>query len=268
MLLKLNTRTFKTSIPALTLIAVLSGASEDVSAGEWSVGANVLGGRSPIVGEGGVTALFPVVAYKGERFYANLGNPGISHFNGLTDFGGLGYSIIKGDHYTIDLVGKIRAMGIDPDDNDKLNGLRKRKPGFDAGISARWDTGYGELNGQLLTDVSNRSKGQEAIISYAYPMVSGKWTLRPEVGLSWQSSDLTDYYFGVQSDEVTVDRAVYQGDSTVTPFAGIQAEYAMSQQIHLIGGVGVGRFGDGISDSPLVDQRNVVGGFAGLIYHF
>lgn len=265
---RLNKQTFTAVVPVLAFATVLIAVSDNASAGEWSVGANVLGGRSPIVGEDGVAALFPVVAYKGERFYANLGNPGLSFFNGNADFGGLGYSVFKGDHYNIDLVGKIRAMGLDPDDNSKLRGLDERKAGFDAGINARWDTGYGELNAQLLTDVSNRSKGQEAIFSYAYPMTQGNWTLRPEVGISWQSSDLTDYYFGVQSDEVTASRSAYEGKSTVTPFAGVQVEYAFTQQTHLIGGVGIGRLGDGISDSPIVDERNVGGGYLGLMYRF
>ncbi|MCU7926993.1 MAG: MipA/OmpV family protein [Candidatus Thiodiazotropha sp. (ex Dulcina madagascariensis)] len=41
-----------------------------------------------------------------------------------------------------------------------------------------------------------------------------------------------------------------------------------SRQIHLIGGVGIGRLGDGISDSPIVDERGVGGGYAGLVYRF
>ncbi|MCU7918963.1 MAG: MipA/OmpV family protein [Candidatus Thiodiazotropha sp. (ex Epidulcina cf. delphinae)] len=261
-----NKQLFISFISALA--ATLPLASQEALAGEWSVGASILGGRNPIVGEGAAAALLPVVGYKGERFYANLGNPGISFFNGITDFGGLGYSVFKGERYNIDLVGKIRAMGIDPDDNSKLDGLDERKPGFDAGVSARWDSGYGELSGQLLTDVSNRSKGQEAVLSYAYPMTHGNWTLRPELGVSWQSRDLVDYYFGVESDEATATRSVYEGESTVTPFAGIQVEYAYSQQIHLIGGVGIGRLGDGISDSPIVDERGVGGGYAGLVYRF
>ena len=255
-------------VTALAFSAVAALSSHGAAAGEWMAGATLAGGRSPILGEGGVAALIPVLAYRGERFYANLGNPGISFFNGSSDFGGLGYSVIKGEGYNLDLVGKIRAMGLDPDDNDKLDGLDKRKPGFDAGISARWDSGYGELNGQLLADISNRSKGREAVFSYAYPVSFGQWTLRPELGVSWQSSDLTDYYFGVDEDETTARRAAYEGDATVTPFAAIQAEYILTPQVHLTGGVGVGRLGDGISDSPIVDEPNLIGGYFGAVYHF
>ncbi|MEW8560890.1 MAG: MipA/OmpV family protein, partial [Candidatus Thiodiazotropha sp.] len=132
----------------------------------------------------------------------------------------------------------------------------------------RWQTGFGELNAQLLADVSDTSDGQEVILSYAYPFSHGKWSLRPELGISWQSSDLTDYYFGVDADEATARRAVYEADSAVTPFAGIEFEYAFDQRIDLVGGVGVGRLGDEISDSPIVDERNLAGGYLGLSYRF
>lgn len=255
-------------LPAVFFAFTLMCFPASSPAGEWSVGANVLAGRSPLVGEDGVAALMPVLAYKGERFHANLGNPGISFFDGMTDFGGLGYSVFKGEDYNVDLVGKIRLMGIDPDENDELEGLHKRKPGFDAGISARWDIGFGELNAQFLTDVSNRSDGQEAVLLYAYPLQQGRWTLRPEIGLTWQSRELVDYYFGVQDDETTSSRPAYDGEATLIPFAGVQAEYAFTEQTHMVGGLGVGRLGDGISDSPIIDERNVGGGFLGLIYRF
>ncbi|MCG8038462.1 MAG: MipA/OmpV family protein [Candidatus Thiodiazotropha taylori] len=238
------------------------------AAGEWTAGINLGAGRNPIIGEDNYLAAIPVIAYRGERFHANLGNPGLSYFNGTTNFGGLGYSLIKQDDFKLDLVGRIRAMGIDPDDNDELEGLDQRKPGFDVGIDVLWGGDLGELNGQLLSDVSNRSKGQELVVSYAYPLKHGDWSFRPEVGVSWQSSRLSDYYFGVDDDETGGGLESYEAKSTVTPFLGIQAEYAWSKQIRLIGGAGIGRLGDGISDSPIVDGRNLAGGFVGAVYRF
>ncbi|MCG7915320.1 MAG: MipA/OmpV family protein [Candidatus Thiodiazotropha weberae] len=239
-----------------------------VAAGEWSAGLNLGGGRNPIIGEDNYLAAMPVIAYRGERFHANLGNPGLSFFNGTTNFGGLGYSLVKQDNFKLDLVGRIRAMGIDPDDNGELEGLDERKPGFDVGIDLLWGSDLGELNGQLLTDVSNRSKGQELIVSYAYPLKQGDWSFRPEFGVSWQSSKLSDYYFGVDDDETGGGLESYEAKSTMTPFLGIQAEYAWSKRIRLIGGAGIGRLGDGISDSPIVDGRNLAGAFIGAVYGF
>jgi outer membrane protein len=252
----------------LAVTAVLSLSTQPLSAGEWRVGANVGGGRNPFLGEDNNAVVIPMVAYKGERFYANLGNPGLSFFSGSTNFGGLGYSVVKTDDYNIDLVGRVRAMGLYPEDNDELEGLEDRDPGFDLGVTARWQVVAGELNAQLLADVSDTSDGQEVILSYAYPLSYGQWRLRPELGISWQSGDLADYYFGVDADEATARRAIYEVGSTVTPFAGIEFEYAFDQKIDLIGGVGVGRFSDEISDSPIVDERNLAGGYLGLSYTF
>ncbi|MBT3014166.1 MAG: MipA/OmpV family protein [Candidatus Thiodiazotropha endolucinida] len=263
-----NSRIIKITLSTLAAAVVMSLASQQISAGEWRVGANVAGGKNPFLGEDNDAILIPMIAYKGERFYANLGNPGISFFSGSTNFAGLGYSVIKEDDYNIDLVGRVRAMGLYPDDNDELEGVDDRDPGFDLGITARWQTGFGELNAQLLADVSDTSDGQEVILSYAYPLSYGQWRFRPELGVSWQSSDMTDYYFGVDADEATARRAVYEADAAVTPFAGVEFEYAFDQRIDLIGGVGVGRLGDEISDSPIVDERNLAGGYLGLSYKF
>ncbi|MEW8561117.1 MAG: MipA/OmpV family protein, partial [Candidatus Thiodiazotropha sp.] len=157
--------TIKHTLSALAAAAVLALTSPPISAGEWRVGANVAGGKNPFLGEDNVAVLMPMIAYKGERFYANLGNPGISFFNGSTNFAGLGYSVVQADDYNIDLVGRVRAMGLYPEDNDELEGLDDRDPGFDLGVTARWQTGFGELNAQLLADVSDTSDGQEVILS-------------------------------------------------------------------------------------------------------
>jgi outer membrane protein len=263
-----NSQYIKRTFSTLALAAFFSFALQSVSAGEWRVGANVAGGRNPILGEDNGAIIIPMIAYKGERFHANLGNPGISFFNGSTNFGGLGYSVVKTDDYSIDLVGRIRAMGIYPDDNDELEGLDDREPGFDLGVTARWQAGFGELNAQLLADVSNKSEGQEVILSYAYPFSYGQWRFRPEMGISWQSGDLTDYYFGVDTGEATARRAVYRADAAVSAFAGVEFEYAFNQRYDLVGGIGVGRLGDEISDSPIVDERNLAGSYLGVSYKF
>ena len=67
---------------------------------------------------------------------------------------------------------------------------------------------------------------------------------------------------------VTASRPAYEAESTLTPFAGIQAEYAFSESTHLIGGAGISWLGEGIGDSPIVDERNVGGGYVGLVYRF
>jgi outer membrane protein len=259
---------FKQRLSAFAVTTVLAFTAGNAVAGEWRVGGNLLAGSNPYKDGDNRVGLMPVVAYEGERFHANLGNPGISFFRGSANFGGLGYSLYDTDSFQFELVGRLRMMGLDPDEEEAWAGLDKRKPGFDAGVSLLWQTAMGEFDLELLTDVSNRSDGQEVMLSYAYPIKQGQWTLRPEIGVSWQSSDLTDYYFGVDADEVRAGRAVYEADASVTPFAGVQLEYAVSKQTHLIGGVGVGRLGDGISDSPIVDERSAAGGYLGLTYTF
>jgi outer membrane protein len=255
-------------LPILAVTTASALWAGNCLAGEWRVGANLFAGTNPYKGGDDGAALLPVVAYKGERFHANLGNPGISFYRGGSDLGGVGYSLFERADFQIELVGRLRAMGLDPNEEDEWRGLDERKPGFDAGVSLLWETGMGEFDLDLLSDVSNRSNGREVVLSYAYPFSQGHWTLRPEIGVSWQSEDLVDYYVGVDADESRAGRPAYAADATVTPFAGVEIEYAISKQTHLLGGLGVGRLGDGISDSPIIDERNLGGGYLGLTYIF
>lgn len=255
-------------LPRVAAATVFAFWSASGLAGEWRAGGNLLAVTNPYIDGSSVLVLFPVAAYKSDRFYANLGNPGLSFFRGSTNLGGLGYSLFKDENYQIDLIGRLRPMGLDPDGRDKLSGLNERKSGFDAGLHLFWETAFGELDLDLLTDISNRSKGQEATLSYAYQMIHGPWTLRPELGVSWQSSELADYYFGVDTDETRAGRLAYQAASTLTPFVGVQLEYAITERSQLLGGVGFGRLGDTIRNSPIVDERGIVGGYLGLTYSF
>jgi outer membrane protein len=255
-------------LPILAVSAASALWAGNSQAGEWRVGANLFAGTNPYKGGDDGAALLPVAAYKGERFHANLGNPGISFYRGGSDIGGIGYSLYEREGFQLELVGRLRAMGLDPNDEDEWRGLDERKPGFDAGVSLLWETDMGEIDLDLLSDVSNRSKGQEAVLSYAYPFSRGGWILRPEIGVSWHSEDLTDYYFGVDADESRAGRPAYAADASVTPFAGVEIEYAISKQTHLLGGLGIGRLGDGISDSPIVDESGIGGAYLGLTYIF
>lgn len=257
-----------TSSIALGVFTVSLVMSQWVYAGEWRLGGELIGGRNPYVGEDNAVAAIPAIGYKDDWFYANLGNPGIGFYNGFSDLGGLGLTLAKNEHYNIDLVGKIRLMGLDPDDNDELEGLDKRKPGFDAGLNFSARNELGEINLLLLTDISDHSNGQEVVVGYAYPVKLGDWSLKPEVGVSWLSEKMADYYFGVDDHETASGRDAYEAEATLVPFAGIQAEYAVTDHVLLIGGGGIGRLGDGIGDSPIVENSNLAGGYAGVVYRF
>ena len=128
-------------------MALLAG---NVEAGEWSLGLGGVAGRSPLKGVGDEAGVFPTVGYRGERFHFNLGNPGTSFFDGDSDFGGLGYSLFRGENYNLDIIGQARLMGFEADDSNDLRGMDRRKPAFDAGVGSSWDTGMGELGFKAL----------------------------------------------------------------------------------------------------------------------
>ena len=54
--------------------------------------------------------------------------------------------------------------------------------------------------------------------AYAY---SVNRQLKTTLGFTWKDKNLTDYYYGVDEDEIIDDRGAYQADASFNPFIRI-----------------------------------------------
>ncbi|MBV8624152.1 MAG: MipA/OmpV family protein, partial [Herbaspirillum sp.] len=84
----------------------------------------------------------------------------------------------------------------------------------------------------------------------------------------WMNSNYVDYYFGVRQNEVTAQRAFYQGSSTANLVGGLRTDLRMTQSQSLFLDLRLTRYGSGITDSPLVDRNHAAAVRAGYLYRF
>jgi outer membrane protein len=243
-----------TGLAAVLLLLLLlrcaaAGASSDPLTGLAERGGVAIGlmpriERSPYRGAGTRHDFVPLYLYEGERLYLH------SHSLGLK-FGG-------SEARRVDVFLRHRFEGHPTDDIPAiLEGMAKREPGIDLGVSAQAGSGWGVAFAELLHDVSSASGGGELRLGYKYPLRSGRLWLRPHATLSLRSSRLNDYYYGVRPEEARPDRPRYEAGSGVVPELGIYAAYQLTARWRALAGATLAQLPRTVQQSPIVGHATL-----------
>jgi outer membrane protein len=231
----------------------------------WQLGVATLVSDSPYAGEGTRVIPVPLVTYQGERFY----------FRGIT----AGWTILGLEGLELTAIAKLRMDGFTIDDLGRVelarNGLdyrllEDRDDGLDAGLGMKWSGAAGELEVELLTDVTDTSGGQELSIQYGYPFELGKATVTPNVGATWMSEDMASYYYGTLDEEVARGVVDYKLDALAIPHIGVSFFRPLGEKWSVMGDVKYSRLPDEIKNSPFVepDTSGTVSLFIGFSRQF
>lgn len=239
---------------SITAIAGLALAANTCQAGEWGLGLGVAAQDQPQRGAETQVVVLPFPSYEGERL--SLG------------FGSVAYALTKDEKFRVSVAGQLRFDGYDPDDNDALSGLRERDFTLDVGFNISSKHDWGIVNFQVMNDAFSVHEGYEVTTSFAYPMISDRWTVVPSISAHWLSADLVEYYYGVRLDEATAERHAYAGNGAFNVSASLNAAYRLSDKWEIIGGGQYTHLGDEITDSPIIGQDREVILYSGIVYRF
>lgn len=225
--------------------------SEESDGGEprgWSLGLAAVVSDSPYAGEGTRMIPIPLVSYNGENFY----------FRGLS----AGWRFVDTGNFELAAIGKFRFDGFSVDDLGKQelarNGidhrlLEDRDKGFDLGLGMKWSGKAGELEAELLADATDTSGGQELSIQYGYPFQVGQGNLTPNVGASWLSDDMANYYYGTLDKEVARGVVDYKPDAVAIPHVGVNYFRPLGEKWSVMASVKYSMLPDEIKDSPFIE---------------
>lgn len=144
----------------------------------------------------------------------------------------------------------------------------KRSLAFDAGIELMYADTWGDLQLQVLGDVTYTHKGVDIWASYAYPWRHGSWSVVPSVGVKWKSSHLLDYYYGVRNSEAVGERHAYKASSGFNTFAKLSASYRIDENWGVVGVAEYESLSRSIRRSPIVDEQGIATLFIGVMYNF
>lgn len=248
--------------------AQTKGSHDDSPGGPprgWQLGVATLFSDSPYAGEGTRVIPIPLVTYTGERFY----------FRGIT----AGWTILGLEGFELSAIAKLRMDGFKIDDLGRSelarNGLdyrllEDRDDGLDAGLGMKWSGAAGELELELLTDVTDTSGGQELSIQYGYPFELGQATVTPNVGVTWFSEDMASYYYGTLDKEVARGVVDYKLDALAIPHIGLSFFRPLGEKWSVIGNAKYSRLPDEIEKSPFIepDTRGTASLFIGFSRRF
>jgi outer membrane protein len=218
------------------------------------LGIGIVYSTSPYKGDDDAVLPIPMIFYDSKTFF----------LKGLI----AGYHIFEQDNLSLDLIAGVRADGYDNDDNDYLKGMDDRDWSIDGGIKVSHFDGWGTTSVSFVNDLLGKHDGQEAILSYAKRFVENPWAVTPSGGILWQSSNLTDYYYGVKQDETQPGRPAYSVGEAWNPFFQLDIKYQIDEQWSATAIFRYVWLYKEIQDSPIVSDDYEILLMAGLMYKF
>ncbi len=260
--------------PATAARSAVSGtAKEEPRESRWQLGFALGYGlrTNPLVQSDDFPIILDIdVAWFGDRFFF--------------DNGDLGLMFADNDLVTASLVARVnsdrvffgrthtRFVTVDgagtPLSEAVIFEVPDRQYATELGVEVLADGTWGQLQLTAHHDVSGTHDGYEAYIDYGYGWRNQRWYIEPSFGLSYKSDALNNYYWGVRDDEASPALQSYVAGDGINAHARLALSYLINQHwtFSLVGEIE--RLNDEAAASPIVDNSNVVGYFAGFGFRF
>jgi outer membrane protein len=163
--------------------------------------------------------------------------------------------------FTVDAIGMPLAQPVEfkPPDRDYA---------IELGIEMLSDGPWGALQFTAFHDVSGTHGGYELYADYSYGWRNRRLYIEPSLGAGYKSADLNNYYWGVTEDEAGVVVLPYQAGSGVNWHARLMVGYQLTRHWALSLVAEYERLNGEAAASPIVEEDNVLGWFAGVSFRF
>lgn len=155
-----------------------------------------------------------------------------------------------------------------PEESLDIERLHDRDTAGLSGFEYTYMHQHFEWQTQALQDVTGVHKGQKVRTALTFPFQQNKnfWALTG--GLTWQSSRLVDYYYGVTASEALRPSQLYQAPASSSFFIKGEWERPLTKHFGVRAVASYKWLGKGVTDSPLVDDDTVATWFVAGVYHF
>ncbi|WP_215396865.1 MipA/OmpV family protein [Rheinheimera oceanensis] len=180
-----------------------------------------------------------------------------------------GYQFSESNKINFSILGRYDFTDYKQSDAPILNGMEDRDGGFWTGVKAEWQNSLVNISAEYTTEVVGDSEGSAVNLGLERTWhFRQQFTFTPRLVVSLLDKKYVDYYYGVRANEVTADRAYYQGESAVNFEVGARGGYMFKQKHFVFLDVSVTSLAAEIKDSPLVDSSTENRVILGYIYRF
>ena len=154
--------------------------------------------------------------------------------------------------------------------DDGYKSIKRRK--FQQTFGLKADVRLDEISKNLTLSpyfsVGNRGTQTGANLSYLY-MPAENIVISPSISTRYLSKKYTDYYFGVDRDELGGNITnEYNPDGAFEFGAGVYGEYYFTKHISALAYVNMSRYSSEVRKSPITEDRIITNVGAGLKYTF
>ncbi|WP_411706433.1 MipA/OmpV family protein [Edaphovirga cremea] len=242
---------------SLTVVAATVLLSQAAHANTFTLGASALVSPDPYRGNQDRVYPVPVINYEGDSFY----------FRSLM----AGYYLWKDDANRLSINAYFLPLHFKPSDSDddRMKTLDRRRATLVAGVTYSHFADWGIVRTSFSGDTLDYSNGLIADAAYLYRFRLDKWTLTPGVGVTWNSSNQNDYYYGVSSAESSRSGFdSYSPSDSFEPYVELSVNYTINTNWNAFF---MGRYvhmADEIQDSPMVDKSYTGVVWTGVSYTF
>jgi MipA family protein len=250
-----------------------SASSKDcVAVGHWNFNISLGGGvrTDPVVHEAAIPlVVIPQFSNYGKRVF-------------IEDLD-LGFTLTESDSSTLSLIAtpgydrvffyrsdlqNIFVSGIPYSSDAAVVGpfrgqsVPRRSPDWTYLAGPEWTFDIRGITGQLdlLHEITAHNHGNEVRAALGIPLIESTGSLSANVGLTWKSSAIVGYYYGVPR--------VYEGGWALDPFVKFGYSRPLSSKWRLTAFTEYEHLGNAIGDSPVVNAHYVLTVFAGATYAF
>lgn len=242
-----------------------------VVVGEWDITLSLGGGlrSNPVHGNSDIPlVVIPQVSYYGKRFFLEslelgftLHETDSNTFNLIATPGYDRVFFYRNDLQNIFVGGVSGIVSTRTDKAAAPQGefpVRRRHTTYLAG--PEWIFDYGGVIGQLdaLYEVTGEHDGYEVRAAVAVPIIQSKSSLVLSTGLTWKSSELVRYYYGVEG--------LYDPGSAVNPFLKLGYSLPLSDRWTVSAFAHYEYLDNAIANSPIVSDHSVTTVFAGVVF--
>jgi outer membrane protein len=232
-------------------------AQDATPASNFSIGLGAASSASPYRGYDQKVWPIPAVNYDNNRYYVE----------GLSG----GVYLVKDKAFDVSVDATVATNYFTASDtsNPQLKKLKTRDPSLMTGLRFRYRANWGLLQAKVGQDITGNSVGKTAQFEYGFPIFEGALTLIPSVGESWSDSKFNNYYYGVSYAAAQQSGlAYYRPGASWQPYAKVSINYRIGAQWSVFAQARYTRLSSEVSDSPMVDSKELTSYLVGVSYRF
>jgi outer membrane protein len=149
--------------------------------------------------------------------------------------------------------------------NLKMNGINERKSTLQAGFKITYPIEKYKLTFKTLFDTLGVYDGYESSLRLSRTFIHAPFIFIPYISIQYQDKNLSDYYFGINTDE-SFD--YYKVDDTINTHLGFVSIYNIDKKYALNLIYNYKKLDKDITNSPIVVKNNTQLTILSLVYKF